>query len=274
MGDPPFAAVLVSTPSCCTKSTRAEFKTYSFIADSLRRNRVHKGPSSSLGVSLTSLLGPTPFSMTAKISCAFSECMMTVVTPAAVANSAAMSFVDMPPVPSDVPRVAVDTASSVSLLDQSTITAEWSVARRTLSFDLFDIAHHSHRSCIGITPWIIGIQALDIGEQEEVVGMHDCRRDGREGIVIAKLDFLNPSVSAFGHDSKRDRLTETETVSFSLTIGTTPMDSSSENVFCALRYRVRCRGSISLSGFSRMMREACELTSEISIRVRRICAMG
>lgn len=36
------------------------------------------------------------------------------------------------------------------------------------------------------------------------------------------------------------KLTETETVSFSLTMGTTPMVSSSLNVFCALRYRVRC----------------------------------
>jgi hypothetical protein len=34
------------------------------------------------------------------------------------------------------------------------------------------------------------------------------------------------------------QLAETETVSFSLTMGTTPMDNSSEKVFCALRYRV------------------------------------
>lgn len=70
---------------------------------------MHKGPCSSFGVSLTSRLGPTPFSITAKISFAFSECMITVVTPAAVASSAAINLVDIPPVPSDVPRVAVDT---------------------------------------------------------------------------------------------------------------------------------------------------------------------
>lgn len=35
--------------------------------------------------------------------------MMTVVTPATVASSAAISLVDMPPVPREVPRVAVDT---------------------------------------------------------------------------------------------------------------------------------------------------------------------
>jgi hypothetical protein len=35
--------------------------------------------------------------------------MITVVTPAAVASSAAIILVDMPPVPSDVPSVAVET---------------------------------------------------------------------------------------------------------------------------------------------------------------------
>jgi len=70
---------------------------------------VQSGPSSNLGVSLTSRLGPTPSSMTSNISFTFSECMITVVTPAAVANSAAINFVDIPPVPRDVPSVAVDT---------------------------------------------------------------------------------------------------------------------------------------------------------------------
>jgi hypothetical protein len=39
-----------------------------------------------------------------------------------------------------------------------------------------------------------------------------------------------------GADEKKSiKCTETDTVSFSLTIGTTPMDRSSENVFLALR---------------------------------------
>lgn len=59
--------------------------------------------------------------------------------------------------------------------------------------------------------------------------MHNVGRDGRERIVVAKLDFLNVSFECIR------RLTDTETVSFSLTIGTTPMLSSSLNVFCALR---------------------------------------
>lgn len=35
--------------------------------------------------------------------------MTIVVVPAAVASSAAISFVDIPPVPSDVPKVDVET---------------------------------------------------------------------------------------------------------------------------------------------------------------------
>lgn len=50
--------------------------------------------------------------MILKMSVTLAECIMTVVVPAAVASSAAMSFVDMPPVPRDVPRVEVDTRNA------------------------------------------------------------------------------------------------------------------------------------------------------------------
>jgi hypothetical protein len=86
------------------------FSTHSLKARSCLRNLVHSGPSCNLGVSLTSLHGPGPSLITSKISLTCAECMMTVVTPAAVANSAASSLVDMPPVPRDVPSVAVETA--------------------------------------------------------------------------------------------------------------------------------------------------------------------
>lgn len=79
--------------------------------------------------------------------------------------------------------------------------------------------------------------------------MHDSRRDCRERVVVAKLDFLkmrqhatSPSEHQFA-SGRSVGLTETETVSFSLTMGTTPMWSSSEKVFWALRYRVRCKNS-------------------------------
>lgn len=49
--------------------------------------------------------------MISGIVLAFKDDMTTVVTPAAVASSAAISFVSIPPVPSDVPSVAVETMS-------------------------------------------------------------------------------------------------------------------------------------------------------------------
>lgn len=63
--------------------------------------------------------------------------------------------------------------------------------------------------------------------------MDDARGDGTERVVVSKLDLLRMSATRF------PPLTETDTVSFSLTIGTTRIASSSLNVFCALRYRVR-----------------------------------
>lgn len=73
--------------------------THSLIGTSLFRKVVHNGPSSEIGSD----------SMTPKISETWPECRMTVVTPAAVASSAAMSFVAIPPVPRKLPRVDVDT---------------------------------------------------------------------------------------------------------------------------------------------------------------------
>ena len=57
-------------------------------------------------------------------------------------------------------------------------------------------------------------------------------------------------------------------MSFSLTIGMTPMDNSSENVFFAFRYLVRYAHQLNF------FEVEIELTSEISIRVRRIWAIG
>lgn len=172
MRDPPFTTVR----SAGSPISGADVKTHSFMADSLRRKRVHNGPVSSFGVSLTSRLGPTPFSITANISCAFLECIMTVVTPAAVASSAAINFVDMPPVPRDVPRVAVDTVQVISILICQSHQRIGGLGL-TLTFYLFYIANNPHRLGVGITPRIIGIQAFDVREQEQVVGMYDCRRD-------------------------------------------------------------------------------------------------
>jgi hypothetical protein len=73
------------------------------------------------------------------------------------------------------------------------------------------------------------------------------RRDSGKGVVITELDLLRNMSALSSSTQTRTRalsnseegLTETDTVSFSLTMGTTPICSSSENVFCAFKYLVR-----------------------------------
>lgn len=101
MRNPPF-------PTTHQRSPIAFQGTHSRIGFSLLRNLVHSGPSSS-DVSAAELLGPAPPSITPKISSTCAECMTTVVVPAAVANSAAISLVDIPPVPRELPSVEVET---------------------------------------------------------------------------------------------------------------------------------------------------------------------
>lgn len=64
------------------------------------------------------------------------------------------------------------------------------------------------------------------------------RRDGRQGVIVTKFDLLQDPLS--GEDNLTARvLTLTDTVSFSLTIGTTPIYNSSLNVLTAFKYLVR-----------------------------------
>jgi hypothetical protein len=80
--------------------------------------------------------------------------MTTVVVPAAVANSAAMSFVDMPPVPSDVPRVAVDT--DMSLKPEGNVML-------TLLLDLLDITDNTDRFCVRVISRVVRISEMSRG---------------------------------------------------------------------------------------------------------------
>lgn len=128
--------------------------TYSLIGSSRLRKRVHNGPSLNLGVSDPSLLGPTPSSMIPKMSCTCSECITIVVVPAAVASSAAINFVDIPPVPSDVPKVEVDTESCPSSQPRRSRDP---LAGLTLLSDLLYIPNHSDWFGIWIVPRIVGI---------------------------------------------------------------------------------------------------------------------
>lgn len=150
MCDPPFTA----DSNVNFWSSVLPSATYSLIGSSRLRKRVHNGPSLNLGVSDPSLLGPTPSSIIPKMSCTCSECITIVVVPAAVASSAAINFVDIPPVPSDVPNVEVDTESSPS--SQPSRYRD-PLAGLTLLSDFLYISNHSNRFGIWIVPRIVGI---------------------------------------------------------------------------------------------------------------------
>lgn len=78
--------------------------------------------------------------------------MITVVTPATVASSAAMIFVSIPPVPSEVPSVAVDTTgwemSDASFVEGYALT--FLAAALNISYD-------PHRLCLWIFTRIISV---------------------------------------------------------------------------------------------------------------------
>jgi hypothetical protein len=88
------------------------------------------------------------------MSCTCSECITIVVVPAAVASSAAISFVDIPPVPSDVPKVEVDTEFSPSSQPRRYRNP---MASLTLLSDFLYISNHSDRFGIWIVPRVVGI---------------------------------------------------------------------------------------------------------------------
>jgi hypothetical protein len=59
-----------------------------------------------------------------------------------------------------------------------------------LLLDGANVAHDGHGARRGICTGIIGVEAFDVGEEEKVVGVNYGGRDGGEGVVVAKLDFL------------------------------------------------------------------------------------
>ena len=76
--------------------------------------------------------------------------------------------------------------------------------------------------------------------------MNHGRSDGRQRVVVAEFNFLDISQVWLGlikmqkpRTAMNMERTLTEMVSFSFTIGTTPMDKSSLKVLTALRYLVR-----------------------------------
>lgn len=90
--------------------------------------------------------------------------VMTVAQPAAVASSAAMSFVSIPPVPSDDPNVAVLTRYAVENdFDIRTLNrCSPSLLELTHLPGFLNIPHHSHSTSTRHFSRIVFVQALDV----------------------------------------------------------------------------------------------------------------
>ena len=70
-------------------------------------------------------------------------------------------------------------------------------------------SHHRHQRRVGIAARVGGVQAGDVGQDDQQVGVDQGRDQRREVVVVAEAE-----------------ISSTATVSFSLTIGTTPAPSS------------------------------------------------
>lgn len=112
--------------------------------------------------------------------------VMTVVTPAPVAISAAMSFVSIPPVPRLEPNVDVLTVASLN-----TNHTQKRCRKLTLCSDVCYGPHDVDLPRSRIFSWVCGVQSVNIGEEEEVISVNHRRSDCREGVIVAKFYFLH-----------------------------------------------------------------------------------
>ena len=107
--------------------------------------------------------------------------------------------------------------------------------------------------------WASGLVRGFLSYRQSTSVMRKSRSAWTIAAVIADSVSLSPNL-----------ISDTASVSFSLTMGITPMSSSSVRVFRALRYR-DCYVWVS-KGFGGS--SSSRLTSAISLLVRRICAIG
>lgn len=162
------------------------------------------------------------------------ERVMIVVTPAEVARRAAVSFVDIPPVPREDP--AVETGDMNVYGQLKCLLGGWSDVV-TVNIQHGDVIDNFDWLCIRVGTRVVGVEAVDVGHKEEVVRVDHSSRDGREGVVVAEFNFLVTVSYPDSSDLSGERkCTLTDKVSFSFTIGIIPMFRSSEKVFTAFRY--------------------------------------
>lgn len=109
------------------------------------------------------------YSMMLNIISGFLLEVMMVVTPAAVAISAAISFVSIPPVPRLDPSVVVLTAESISANVAQMLLHN---RKRTFSPNGRYRIHDFYLLSIWILPWIRSVKTIHIREEEQVVCMN------------------------------------------------------------------------------------------------------
>lgn len=98
------------------------------------------------------------------------ERVMIVVTPAEVARRAAVSLVDIPPVPRLEP--ADETAR---MLEDPLNGGKY---KPTIHFEARDVLHNLDRLRFRMRPGVIGVETIHIGHQEQIVGIDHPRREG------------------------------------------------------------------------------------------------
>lgn len=63
-------------------------------------------------------------------------------------------------------------------------------ARRTSLAHFSNVLNDADRLGVWVLARIVGVETVDIGHQEEVVRVNHIGRDGRQRVVVAKLDLL------------------------------------------------------------------------------------
>ena len=81
----------------------------------------------------------------------------------------------------------------------------------TISLKGIYVIHNLNGACVGVSPGVLVVEAVDVGHEEKHVCVDHGGRDRREGIVVAKLNFRNGQGIVFvdnGNDTHVHELVE------------------------------------------------------------------
>ena len=73
--------------------------------------------------------------------------------------------------------------------DKSAVSLSFVLGLRTVCYERADVLDHLDGVGVGVGPRVLVVQAVDVGHEEEQVRVHHGGGDGREGVVVAKLDL-------------------------------------------------------------------------------------